>query len=89
MYSNCVPILTYGAAVKAKEKHQLNIAINNVVHRIFTFRYWLSIRQLREFLCYDSIEVIFAKARKRFLDSLTNHSNRILSFLSTVEVEVD
>ena len=91
LYSNCIPILTYGAAVKllsAREKHQLNVAINNAIRRIFSFRYWQSIRQIREFLCYDSVEVIFAKARRQFHVSLTNHSNGLLRFVSTVEVEV-
>ena len=91
LYSNCIPILTYGAAVKllsAREKHQLNVAINNAIRRIFSFRYWQSIRQIREFLCYDSVEVIFAKARRHFHNSLTNHSNGLLRFLSTLEVEV-
>ena len=57
LYSNCVPILTYGAAVKdltAKEKQQINVAVNNAIRRIFTFRRWESIRQLREFLFYES-----------------------------------
>ena len=92
LYCNCVPILTYGAAVKeptAKEKHRLNVAVNNVVRRIFSFRCWQSIRQLREFLHYDSIEVMFAKAKRRFYSSLENHSNCVLRFLSTVSVVVE
>ena len=34
LYSNCVPRLTYGAAVKdpnAREKHRLNVALNNAI----------------------------------------------------------
>ena len=68
LYSICVPKLTYGAAVKdltAAEKQQYNVALNNAVRRIFGFRYYQSIRQLREFYDYDSIEIIFSKARKR------------------------
>ena len=37
LYSNGIPILTYGAAVKlltAREKHQLNVAINNAIRQI-------------------------------------------------------
>ena len=47
LYTNCVPRLTYGAAVKdlsASEKQQLNVAVNNAVRRIFGFRRWESIR---------------------------------------------
>ena len=90
LYSNCVPKLTYGAAVKdltASEKNQYNVAVNNAVRRIFGFRYWQSIRQLREFYGYESIDIIFAKARKRFLVSIANHNNGLLRFLSKLVVE--
>ena len=96
LYSNCVPILTYGAAIRdlsAAEKHQFNVAINNAVRAIFKFRYWQSIRQLREFYHYDPIEVMFAKARKQFLLSIRTHRNGVLRFLSSLArdpvVEVD
>ena len=91
LYSNCVPKLTYGAAVKdltAGEKHQYNVAINNAVRRIFKFRYWQSIRQLREFYGFDSIETIFSKARNQFLISIANHENGILRFLYKLDVEL-
>ena len=86
LYSNCVPKLTYGAAVKdltAAEKHQMNVALNNAVQRIFGFRRWESIRQLREFYNHQSIEAMFAKARWRFDASLQEHTNPILRFLSS------
>ena len=84
LFSNCVPKLTYGAAVKdlnATEKNRYNVALNNAIRRIFGFRHWQSIRQLREFYGYDSIEVSFAKARQRFYNSLPGHGNSILKFL--------
>ena len=87
LYSNCVPKLTYGAAVKdltGSETQQLNVAVNNAVRRIFGFRRWESIRQIRQFYHYDSIEVLFAKAKKRFELSLPNHANCVLRFLCLV-----
>ena len=87
LYTNCVPILTYGAAVRdltASEKQRHNVAVNNAVRRIFGFRYYQSIRQLREFYHYDPVEVMFAKARKRFLTSISNHSNELLRTLFTL-----
>ena len=45
------------------------------------------IRQLREFYGYESIDIIFAKARKRFLVSIANHNNGLLRFLSKLVVE--
>ena len=89
LYSNCVPIFTYGASVldlSASEKHQLSVAVNNAVRKIFGFCYWQSIRQLRDFYHFDSIEVMFAKARKRFLKSIANHRNSLLRFLYSVVV---
>ena len=91
LFSNCVPKLTYGAAVKqlnAIETRQYNVALNNAIRRIFGFRHWQSIRQLREVYGYDSIEVMFAKAKKRFYDSLSNQQNGVVKFLSTLQVEV-
>ena len=92
LYSNCVPRLTYGAAIKdlnSSEKQQLNVAINNAVRRIFGFRQWQSIRQLREFYGFKPIEVIFAESRQRFLKALPGHRNGILRHLSSLSNEVE
>ena len=89
LYSNCVPKLTYGAAIKdltASEKNRYNVAVNNAIRRIFGFRYWQSIRQIREFYGYDPIEILFEKAKKRFLAPLRLHSNSVLRLLSTIEI---
>ena len=88
LYSNCVPKLTYGAAVKdlnAHEKQQYNVAINNAIRRIFGFRLWQSIRQIREFYGYHSIEMMFANAKTRFHRKLPDHCNSVLRFLSSLE----
>ena len=87
LFTNCVPRLTYGAAIKdlnASERRQLNVAVNNAMRRIFKFRQWQSIRHLREFYGFKSIETMFEIARSRFAHSLTNHSNGILRFLSSL-----
>ena len=88
LFSNCVPRLTYGAAVKdlnASEKQQVNVAVNNAIRRIFKFRQWQSIRQLREFYGFKPIEVMFEIARNRFFRALPYHNNALLRFLSTLE----
>ena len=67
LFANCVPKLIYGAAVKqlnANEMNQYNVALNNAIRRIFGFRRWQSIRQSREVYGYDSIEMMYAKAKK-------------------------
>ena len=89
LFSNCVPRLTYGAAVKdltSSEKQQVNVAVNNAIRRIFKFRQWQSIRQIRECYGFKPIEVMFATAQKRFLRALPNHRNALLRFLSTLEI---
>ena len=89
LFSNCVPRLTYGSAVKdlsAAEKQQVNVALNNAIRRIFKFCQWQSIRQLRECYGFKSIEVMFATAKKRFSLALTNHSNGLLRFLSSLDI---
>ena len=85
LYTSCVPKLTYGAAVKdlsSSEKNQFNVAVNNAVRRIFGFHCWQSIRQLREFYSFKSIEDLYSNARRRFLDSIMYHKNETLRFLS-------
>ena len=92
LYSNCVPKLTYGAEVKdltATEKNQFSVAINNAVRRIFGFRYWQSIRQIREFFHYRSIDEIFSMARQRFFNSLKFHRNDTLRFLANLQRETE
>ena len=88
LYSNCVPKLTYGAEVKdltSSEMQQWNVAVNNAVRRLFGFRRWESIRQIRLFYNYESIESMFAKAKNRFESCLSNHSNGTLRFLSCLD----
>ena len=92
LYSNCVPKLTYGSAIKtltSAEKNQFNVAVNNAIRRIFGFRCWQSIRQLREFYNFKSIEEMFTNARKRFFDSLISHKNDVLRFLSQLLRETE
>ena len=91
LYSNCVPKLTYGAAVKslnASETRQYSVAVNNAIRRIFGFRHWQSIRQIREFYGFPAIETIFATSKKRFYQQLIAHSNSVLRFLVSLEPTV-
>ena len=92
LYSNCVPKLTFGAAVKeltASEINQYNVAVNTAVRRIFGFRQWQSIRHLREIYGYDSIELMFDKARRRFYNGMMSHHNQVLRSLATLQREAE
>ena len=89
LYSNCVPTLTYACAVKefsAREMADCNTAINNAIRRIFSFHRWESTRSLREGLGYPSLFDIFAKARDKFVKSLSHHGNSIVSSLYRINV---
>ena len=80
----------YIKSLYASERRQINVAVNNAARRIFQFRRWQSIRELRDIYGFKPIEVMFANARTRFNNSLTNHCNGILRFLSSLlETSVD
>ena len=87
LYSNCVPKLTYGAEVKtlnSLEMNQYNVALNSAIRRIFGFRYYQSIRQIRECYSFKSIEELFDKAKRRFFNSILYHDNNVLKFLASI-----
>ena len=87
LYANCVPIITYGCEVKSylsKDMGDCNVAINNAVRRIFSYKKWQSIRHLREMFGYKPIEVTFAIARKKFDSCLSTHENSVLKHLFTL-----
>ena len=65
------------------------MAVNTAVRRIFGFRNWQSIRQIREVYGYDSIEALYGKARKRFLHGMTTHSNETLKVLAAFHREAE
>ena len=90
LFSNCLPKLTFGAAVKvlnASEMNQFNVAFNTAVRRIFGFRQWQSIRQLREVYGFSSIEAMYEKIKRRFYANLITHDNKTLQFLATLQRE--
>ena len=50
VYTNCVPILTYASSVKLLTSEDMlycNKAMNDVLRKVFGFKDWRSIRELR------------------------------------------
>ena len=87
LYSNCIPILSYGSCVKnfmGRDVRLLNTAVNNAIRRIFSYKRWESTRQLRISLGYKSIEEIFARSKDSFLTRIKTHGNLILRKLSLI-----
>ena len=78
LYSHCVPCLSYACSIKeypARQMIECNVALNDAIRKIFSFNRWESVRSLREGFGYSSLTEIFAKAKKKFHDSLLRHSN--------------
>ena len=85
VYTNCVPILTYACNVKeysAADMADCNLAMNNVLRRIFGFSQWQSIRTLREIFGFKSLYETFKLAKDRFQTACLHHTNPIIVKLS-------
>ena len=92
LYSNCVPKLTFGSEIKelnASQMNQFNVALNTAIRRIFGFRQWQSIRQIREVYNFASVESLFEKAKKRFHNGMIAHDNAILKYLAALHRETE
>ena len=92
LYANCVPKLTFGSEItelNASQMNQYNVALNTAVRRIFGFRQWQSIRQIREVYGHDSIETLFEKSKKRFYNGMASHDNETLRFFAALGREAE
>ena len=85
LYSNCVPILTYGCGIKEYPTRQMmdcNTALNNAIRQIVTYHRWESIRSLRDNFGYKSLTDIFTATKTKFITQLMSHHNNIINRLS-------
>ena len=76
-----MPILIYACNVKeysASDMSDCNVAVNNAYRKIFGFRDWRSIRELREIFGFESLYVIFKKAQDKFVLNCAAHSNPVV-----------
>ena len=70
LYSNCVPILTYGAEAvefSSADLQKFNTAINDAIRRVFSYQRWESTRFLRQSAGFPSIYEIFSRRSEMFL----------------------
>ena len=70
LYSNCVPILTYGAETvefSNSDMRDCNTAINDAIRKIYSYNRWESTRFLRESLGFPSIYEIFRRRSEKFI----------------------
>ena len=87
LYSNCVPIITYGCAVKeysSSDMHRCNVAVNNAIRKIFSYAVWQSIRHLRISHGYKSIYELFENAKRKFLSGASKSMNAVVLHLATL-----
>ena len=85
LYTNCIPILSYGSQVKqydSKDTHEVSVAVNDCIRKIFGYNRWTSIRYLRERMGYKAIEEIFAHQRVRFNHNLKLVPNALVQSLA-------
>ena len=85
LYSNCVSIFTYSAAVKeftSAEMHDINVAINNGIRKIYTYSHSESVRHLRQDCNLKSIYELFHAARSKFDDDSITSSNKIVRYIA-------
>ena len=84
LYATCVPHLTYASDVvqySAGQMHQLNVALNDCIRRIFTYNRWESVRFLRLSFGYPSLIEIFESRSCKFLKKLSMLGNLTLECL--------
>ena len=88
LYSNCVPILTYGAEVRNLSNGDMqtyNVALNDSIRRIFSFNRWESTRFLRQELeSYQNITEIFQSRTSNFLTKSKTSRNSVIKAMANL-----
>ena len=87
IYSNCVPILTYGCAVKeysAADMRRCHVALNNVIRKIFSFAVWQGIRHIRISCGFKCVYELFERARCKFISSASCSANTVIACLASL-----
>ena len=84
LYRICIPNLSYAADVKdlaASDMSKFNVAVNNAIHKIFSFHRWESARSFRAGLGYPDLFTIFANRRSAFTRRLLTINNHVLNLI--------
>ena len=85
IYTCCIPILSYGCAVKEYSSRQMQdcvTATNDALRLIFGYNRWESIRTLWESFGFKSLIEIFEKTKRKFGVLLLTHHNPIISHIA-------
>ena len=87
LYAICVPLLTYGCdsvSYSTRQVHEMTVALNDSIRRIFSYQRWESISTLRKSFGYKSITEIFHDRTKNFLGRLSFLRNPTLNKIKEV-----
>ena len=87
LFSNCVPILTYGCETvefSASDMRTFNIAINDAIRKIYSYQRWESVRDLRQSAGFPSIYDIFSRRSEAFLNGNRQSTNQVIVQLTTL-----
>ena len=85
LFSNCVPILSYGAETvefSNADMRDCNTAINDAIRKIYSYHRWESTRLLRQSAGFPSIYEIFARRSKNFSNGNLRSRNEVVSKLT-------
>ena len=88
LYTNCVPIVTYGSQVKvfnARDTRRLSVALNDAIRKIFDYNRWQSVSELRQLMFYKTFEELFDISKRRFKLSLNQSPNIVIRTLSNFD----
>ena len=76
--SHCLPILTYAIEVihvsDSDTRRKMRVAYNSIFRRIFSYRYFESVRELQAFLGRPTWEELVEKRQSKFCQKLLEHS---------------
>ena len=78
LYTNCVPILSYGAEAvefSVSDMRSFNTAINDAIRRVFSYQRWESTRFLRQSSGFPSIYEIYSRRSEAFLSGNLKSQN--------------
>ena len=90
LYTICIPNLTYACEAlnySSRQFHDLNVAINDCLRKVFNYNRWESVRFLRQELGYPSLTEIFRSRSRKFHDCMHLLQNDTLNLLNSLSFD--
>ena len=90
LYTICIPNLTYACEAlnySSRQFHDLNVATNDCLRKVFNYNRWESVRFLRQELGYPSLIEIFRSRSRKFHDCMHLLQNDTLNLLNSLSFD--